>query len=431
MTIQFTRAGMMASVLCLTTSAAFAQNDECAMATPLTVGSLAFDTSAATISATPWPCAGGGGPDLWYSYAATTTSTITISTCGSTYDTALEVFSGTCAALVSEVCNDDACGLQSTVQFAAAPGTTYYVRVGGYNGNVGAGTIDLDDGRPQLNPVNGNYYVGVAAAGISWDQARADAAAMSHMGMSGDLATLTTQQENDFVYALGSVHNYWIGGFHNTASASYSEPDGGWEWITGEPFTYTNWLPGEPNNTGAFGAEDYLELLQGFAGSDSWNDAAQMEHPAGYVVEFSSDGIGTNYCMANPNSTGATGVMSAEGSVTVADNDLTLKATSIAPVAFGFFITSVNEGFVANPAGRSGNLCLSGAVGRFVGPGQIQNSGTAAEITLQLDLTSIPTPTGPVAVVPGDTRSFQLWHRDSSGGAPTSNFTDGLRITFN
>ncbi|MFT5731536.1 MAG: hypothetical protein ACI8WY_000200, partial [Planctomycetota bacterium] len=112
--------------------------------------------------------------------------------------------------------------------------------------------------------------------------------------------------------------------------------------------------------------------------------------------------------------------------------DLTLTASDLPLFGFGFFITSNDEGFVTNPGGSAGNLCLLGAIGRFVGPGQIQNSGSGGEIELTLDLTQIPTPTGFISIQAGDTRSFQLWHRDSSsGGTPTSNFTDGLRLTFN
>ena len=49
---------------------------------------------------------------------------------------------------------------------------------------------------------------------------------------------------------------------------------------------------------------------------------------------------------------------------------------------------------------------------------------------LALTLASTPTPTGPVAVVAGDTWRFQAWHRDTAGGVATSNFTDGVAVTF-
>jgi hypothetical protein len=33
-------------------------------------------------------------------------------------------------------------------------------------------------------------------------------------------------------------------------------------------------------------------------------------------------------------------------------------------------------------------------------------------------------------VVPGETWYFQAWHRDLVGGTATTNFTDGLEVTF-
>ncbi|MEM8711579.1 MAG: hypothetical protein AAGG01_11545, partial [Planctomycetota bacterium] len=108
----------------------------------------------------------------------------------------------------------------------------------------------------------------------------------------------------------------------------------------------------------------------------------------------SGDGIGMNYCMANANSTGVAGAIGAEGSTLVADNDITLTASSLPMNAFGFFITSRTQGFTQNPGGSSGNLCLSGETGRYVGSGQIQNTGMAGAFSLTIDLTMIPQPTG-------------------------------------
>ena len=71
---------------------------------------------------------------------------------------------------------------------------------------------------------------------------------MTHMGLPGYLATLTDQAENDFVYSMGNPQWHWVGGFQNLNSPTYSEPSGGWEWVTGEAWVYENWHPGEPNN---------------------------------------------------------------------------------------------------------------------------------------------------------------------------------------
>ncbi|MEM9379552.1 MAG: hypothetical protein AAGB93_06325 [Planctomycetota bacterium] len=140
--------------------------------------------------------------------------------------------------------------------------------------------------------------------------------------------------------------------------------------------------------------------------------------------------IGTNYCVANANSTGATGSIAAAGSAVATDNDLTLTASDLPNQAFGFFLTSTTQDQIANPGGSAGNLCLGGAIGRYVGAGQIQNSGTAGEFSLVLDLTQTPTPNGLVTIVAGETWNFQAWHRDLVSGVPTSNFTDGTSVLF-
>ena len=140
--------------------------------------------------------------------------------------------------------------------------------------------------------------------------------------------------------------------------------------------------------------------------------------------------LGMNYCMANANSTGVAGVISATGSTLVSDNDITLVASNLPTNAFGFFLTSQSQSFVMNPGGSSGNLCLGGAIGRYVGAGQIGNTGSTGELMLAIDLTNVPQPTGSVSVIPGETWNFQAWFRDSTGTGATSNFTDGLQLDF-
>ena len=146
------------------------------------------------------------------------------------------------------------------------------------------------------------------------------------------------------------------------------------------------------------------------------------------------DGMGDglfaqNYCMANVNSTGADGLIS----LTAADlpgRTIDLTASDLPAGVFGFFITSLDDGFVAGPGGSAGNLCLGGEIGRGLGGGP-QNSGTGGSFTGTVDLDMIPTPSnGFVPVMAGETRYFQAWHRDSQIGIPISNFTNGLRITF-
>ena len=112
-------------------------------------------------------------------------------------------------------------------------------------------------------------------------------------------------------------------------------------------------------------------------------------------------------------------------------NNLTLTSVQMPNNSFGFFLTSRTQGFVQNPGGSQGNLCLGGGIGRYVGPGQIKNSGAVGRFTLTLNLTQTPTPTGLVSIAAGETWNFQTWYRDSVGGVATSNFTNGRSVPFN
>ena len=71
------------------------------------------------------------------------------------------------------------------------------------------------------------------------------AAARNHCANLGaHLVTLSSQQENDFVWSLdNSAH--WIGA---TDGKSPKETGPGtYSWLDGEPFTYTDWSAGQPN----------------------------------------------------------------------------------------------------------------------------------------------------------------------------------------
>lgn len=137
--------------------------------------------------------------------------------------------------------------------------------------------------------------------------------------------------------------------------------------------------------------------------------------------------VGTNYCgPAVTNSTGLPASISATGSDVAADNSLLLMASNLPSNQFGYFVTSASQGFIANPGGSQGNLCLSGTLGRFVQ--QVQNSGPAGQFSIQVDLTSLPSPIG-AAVMGGETWNFTAWYRDVNPST-TSNFTDGLSVLF-
>ena len=68
-------------------------------------------------------------------------------------------------------------------------------------------------------------------------------------------------------------------------------------------------------------------------------------------------------------------------------------------------------------------------MGRYNRPGQIISSGPTGSILFPIDLTAIPTPTGLVPALSGETWNFQAWYRDVNPTA-TSNFTDAVSVTF-
>ncbi|QDV08683.1 hypothetical protein Poly30_42360 [Planctomycetes bacterium Poly30] len=409
---------------------AFAQGtDDCTGATVLTAGvSATFDTTTATLSPEVWPCALSGGPDLWFQYTTTASGLdLTVELCGSSYDTALEIFSGTCGALVSEVCNDDFCGLQSGASISGvSAGTTYFIRVGGYNGATGAGIIVANEivtpcSMPDALETNFDCASATAIGSGSYTGLNVDDTDNDYYSVTvANGATIDVSIF--FVDATADVDLYlWdpsVACDTNVAGAGTGTGAlaVGFTASDDETVTYTN----------TSGADQNLIIEVDMFTTGGCNDYSMDVAGAGMGM----GGIGSAYCMANPNSTGSASSIIATGSNVVANNDVTLEVTGLPTNAFGFFIVSDTQGFVMNPAGSSGNLCVLGAIGRYVGPGQIQNSGATDMISLAIDLTMIPTPTGFVTTSPGDTWNFQLWHRDSNMGTATSNFSNGTSVTF-
>lgn len=84
-------------------------------------------------------------PDVVYSYVAGTTGTMTVSLCGSDYDTMVGVFNSSFAEIA---CNDDYCGLQSQVDVAVTAGQLYYIVVDGYYGGCGNYALYISQAGP-------------------------------------------------------------------------------------------------------------------------------------------------------------------------------------------------------------------------------------------------------------------------------------------
>lgn len=187
---------------------------------------------------------------------------------------------------------------------------------------------------------------------------------------------------------------------------------------TGIGPTWADRIVVRPNGVGIEGAELTSATLLG-------SDLASFRITGSTQSGF--DTLGTSYCNAAPNSTGSPGVIAGVGSNEVSHNDVVLHAFQLPPHAFGYFVVSPNQAHVPHAGGSQGTLCVGASTGRFMS--QIANSGALGHLSVAVDLTALPQPSGPVAVQPGETWNFQCWHRDTNPMV-TSNFTAGYAVTF-
>ena len=77
---------------------------------------------------------------------------------------------------------------------------------------------------------NGHWYA-VTSESLVHPQLRSACEARG-----GHLATLTSQAEWQWVKTNLPVTGLFVGGYQDRSSPSYAEPNGGWKWVTGEPF---------------------------------------------------------------------------------------------------------------------------------------------------------------------------------------------------
>ena len=82
--------------------------------------------------------------NIWYSYTATCDGRLTVSLCGSGFDTKLGIWAGSdCPPTLLAICNDDFCGLQSQAMIRVNTGEEYLFEVGGYSTASGNGVLTV------------------------------------------------------------------------------------------------------------------------------------------------------------------------------------------------------------------------------------------------------------------------------------------------
>lgn len=196
---------------------------------------------------------------------------------------------------------------------------------------------------------DGHFYEVIVDSGINWDDADSAANSLSFNGVTGHLATITSEGEDNFIESLRSSAalskpEVWVGGFQDTGAA---EPGSGWQWLNNEGaistpdvplLSYSNWLGPEPNNAGN---EQHLGV--GLGGQFGWNDEVRTSNIGGYVVEYDTETPATE-CI------GGTGCDTNEGQT------LTFPMETQAPA--GSTIATNSFEYTDDP-GRCGNATLT------------------------------------------------------------------------
>jgi hypothetical protein len=130
--------------------------DECNNAMIAIVGANPFETNTATPSddqPDEGQCPGtyldwDNSPDIWFRFVAKSSGSMEFTTCDpSSYDTSMALYADSCTNQVA--CNGDASGsgcqaYHSTINYNVESGSTYYIRIGGWQGATGEGTLTID-----------------------------------------------------------------------------------------------------------------------------------------------------------------------------------------------------------------------------------------------------------------------------------------------
>ncbi|MAJ27944.1 hypothetical protein CBD41_00890, partial [bacterium TMED181] len=160
-----------------------APNDDCVNAELVGEGTFPWDNTISTLDG-PIDCDANMTNDVWFLYTATVDGTAVIETCnggGTNDDTVLIVYDAAAGCPVAGspclVSADDTCAnvpggaaFMSNVELAVIAGESYYVQVGGWNGALGDGSLNIATscGATAITNLNTAYDCGAAATEVTW-----------------------------------------------------------------------------------------------------------------------------------------------------------------------------------------------------------------------------------------------------------------------
>ena len=139
-------------ILCVPVAA----NDECTGATGVGEGTFAFNNINTPVTG-PTDADVNMTGDVWFLYTATVTGLVNVNTCGSAgtlLDTVIIVYDGALCPVAGDVGlanDDDTCAaaasannFNSNVPLTVTAGDTFYVQVGGWNGQTGTSELNIE-----------------------------------------------------------------------------------------------------------------------------------------------------------------------------------------------------------------------------------------------------------------------------------------------
>ena len=107
------------------------------------------------------------------------------------------------------------------------------------------------------------------------------------------LISINSSNEDSWAYEQLDGDTCWIGAWQDINDLeNYSEPDGGWRWTSSDPWIYTNWNGGGPDNNGL--TNEPSEEYGAYCCSGKWNDIYDVDNNGTItlkpsIIEWSAD----------------------------------------------------------------------------------------------------------------------------------------------
>lgn len=172
------------------------------------------------------------------------------------------------------------------------------------------------------------------------------------------------------------------------------------------------------------GSSAYFGGRGAFFVEDDLNFASDV-----FFVFLGRECAGVQVCGTTPNSIGQGAELCITGSEIAAANLLNVSVSELPTQSFGLMLASMETGLLLNPGGSLGNLCIAGtSLGRY--SNDLQFSGSAGRISMDIDLTRIPSGAQLLAASAGSVFAWQYWYRDVAAGGASSNLSDARIMTF-